>query len=665
VQWSPQGDIVLVITETRTLWRYDARTLATIDHSPDVVWASYSSSGRWLFTQAADRTSAIRDANDPANMILDGLVRAWQHPQSAWIVTVDASGSALRPQDNPTQIALASMSSVHFSPDGTHVLTFDPASGFVLRDADLLPLEAPSFPDVAARRIEWSPNGEQIAFFSDDDAVQIVSLTARTVSRFLLRNQARYNRVEWSPDSTRLLNSDDSGNFRVLDVATGVLSLTSLTGEQYLPREQRASDPNTYYATFSHVTWSVDGSHVFRCIIYGDGFGTCHIYDAIMGTEVGQIPDGSALYPEMRDAAGRYFVTSEGLFDARTGAQVAQFDAQLGGNFRRFSPDGRWVFLGSTWVPDVGIYDLNAHQLAYHIDIPPGRYDGFSMNWSPDSAQWVMWGGYQSVLSQSRYPSGLISFWDVHTGREVGRITEHIVFGQKMAFSPDSTQLAAADNLGNIALFDAENGDLLHTVGRLAESASIIAWQPDGALLAATTGRSSFSISSRESPLGGTLVHIWDMRTGELIAVLDHEATVLALLWHPTGRFLITDDNRGMSIWDAETGERAIDRRMIGRYLVGPDYRWMANGTVLVRRHYNCSLGGTLNLLVFTTLQHISMPECQDALYDLLPDGYDGLRAAQSVAERLGQAIPRIVSPDGRLGARITAGVLHVWRLDE
>ncbi|MCK6580333.1 MAG: hypothetical protein L6Q98_19745 [Anaerolineae bacterium] len=622
VQWSPQGDTVLVTTPEGVLWRYDARSLETIDHFSGIVWAFYSPSGAWLFTQGTDATWAIRRADDPAVVIAEGLVTVWQRPESAWLVTVDTRGTSLRPDDNPAQVALSELESVHFSPNAAYVLTFDLSTGFILRDADLNPLaEQPSFPDVA-NGVHWSPDSTWIALFSGTVRVDMVAISSGEVVSFTLPDQQRYARVQWSPESTRLLDSDDIGNMRIWDAATGRLLLEVPTGEPYVTPEARAADPY-YPADYWFITWSADGSHVFRCVSYGgDVYEICHFYDSVTGAEVRQA-SGDSVGNLQTDLRRRYFIASEGVFDAASGQLIAPFTISIDGGGRVFSPEGRRVALGSMWQPDVHIYDLDALRLEHTLDIPPGLYDYFSMNWSPDGALLATWGRYggNGVLG-----SGLITFWDANTGREVGRISEHVLFGQELAFSADSSQLAAADNLGNIALFDASTVELSSILSGLEERASILAWQPGGTLLAATTGRLRDYSDPSDSPRGGKQVLIWDTRTGDVVATLEHNAIVLALLWHPDGRFLITDDNMGMSVWNAETGERTIDLRMMGGGYT-PNYRWTGDGTVLIRGHHLCSHGGgdTLNFLVFGTSQNMGPLDCPGThRYEWLAD-YDGM----------------------------------------
>lgn len=121
VQWSPHGDTVLVTTPEGVLWRYDAHSLETIDRFSGIVWARFSPSGAWLFTQDTDDTWAIRRADHPADVIADRFSSVWQRAESEWLVTVDARGTALRPAYNPAQVALGGLESVHFSPDAAYV----------------------------------------------------------------------------------------------------------------------------------------------------------------------------------------------------------------------------------------------------------------------------------------------------------------------------------------------------------------------------------------------------------------------------------------------------------------------------------------------------------------------------------------------------------------
>lgn len=616
VMWSPQGEQLIVVTHNGVLWQYDARTLTTIDHIPQITSAHYADSGAWLLTQNLKGIWAIRSADDPHELIAEGFSALWSAPNTAWLMTRDSSGLALRSDSDPRQVALAGLDDVFFSPHHQHILTHDSVNGYVLRDSKLSPLpHQPQFPS-RATNVQWSPDGQRLALVTDAHQVSIVPLSIHQAPYQLqLPDRERFSALVWSPDSTRFLSYDAMGNAQIWDADNGQRLLDLSSGDPY--RTPQALDDDPYVTpNYWNLSWSSDGSHLFRCVSYGGDVSiACKFYDAKTGIQVGQgVKDGGLHL----DPTRRYFILSEGVYDAATGQLIAPFEENINALNAVFSATTNSVVLASMWTSHMSVYNLKTFRLEYTLQPMPYLYDPFSIAWSPDGQQFITWG---SNRINGSLASGLITLWDAEHGTEIGRITEHVLFGQTMAFSSDSPKLASADNLGNIALFDLVNGDRLAPLSGHLERVSQMAWQPHSTLLASTTGRTS-DYTSTNLAVDGALVHIWDTRTSQLVATLEHEQAVLAVLWHPSGRYLITDDLGGMSIWDAQTWARERIPEMAGdTYSIPPSYRWTAEGDVLIRGYYNCTHGGgpSLNFLHFVTHQHVGPIHCSgDYAYEWL-----------------------------------------------
>jgi hypothetical protein len=121
---------------------------------------------------------------------------------------------------------------------------------------------------------------------------------------------------------------------------------------------------------------------------------------------------------------------------------------------------------------------------------------------------------------------------------------------RSVAFSPDSTALAASGDDGNIRVWDTHAGEAFTELTGHAGTVRALAFSRDGASLAAGGD-------------GGT-VRVWDVRTRELRAEpTGHASTVRAVAFSPDGDKLAAGGDQGVRVWDARTGEP--DARLTGR----------------------------------------------------------------------------------------------------
>ena len=152
-------------------------------------------------------------------------------------------------------------------------------------------------------------------------------------------------------------------------------------------------------------------------------------------------------------------------------------------------------------------------------------------------------------------------------------------------FSPDGTKLASASPDGLITVFDLRSGRDLAPVGQPLESVSALAFSPDGQVIASARDN-TISVSSSEdgtelaffeaqpgrtitrlvfSPRGDLLaaifddveIGVWDLRAETIGAILTRPAgTLTEIAFSPDGRLLAGfGSGSGISIWDLE-GQR-------------------------------------------------------------------------------------------------------------
>jgi len=127
------------------------------------------------------------------------------------------------------------------------------------------------------------------------------------------------------------------------------------------------------------------------------------------------------------------------------------------------------------------------------------------------------------------------------------------------ARQPGGTRIASAGADGNVRIWDAETGAALLTYRghtRLLKAiniqarVSVIAWSPDGKLMA--------------SAGAGSSVHIWDAASGQTVTRYQAHSGLLpdvwALVWSPDGQLMASaccsiGRDKTIHIWDARTGQ--------------------------------------------------------------------------------------------------------------
>ena len=154
----------------------------------------------------------------------------------------------------------------------------------------------------------------------------------------------------------------------------------------------------------------------------------------------------------------------------------------------------------------------------------------------------------------------------------------------ELAYSPDSTQLAAASTIG-IWIYDARTGEVLRLLTGHADSVRCVAFSPDGntlvsgsydttirlwdadtgepeATLTGHTGRIysvAFSLDGETLASGGAdeFIKFWDVRTGELLQTFaGHAGRIDSVVYAPDGETLASyGADRRIHLWNAKTGE--------------------------------------------------------------------------------------------------------------
>ncbi len=266
-------------------------------------------------------------------------------------------------------------------------------------------------------------------------------------------------------------------------------------------------------------------------------------------------PDGKLL------AVGGYREVR--LIDPSTGKQVATLSGHA--DYVRsiaFSPDGK--LLAAAGGPpqrsgEIKIWDLQSHQL---LQTMQGDKDCiYSIAWSPDG----------KMIASGSYDK-MVKLWDVASGKELKNLQDHIDAVFAVAFSPDGKHLASASQDRTVKIWDVATGKRLYTLGDALDGLNGIAYSPSGNQVSAAGYDKT--------------IYVWTVGDTEGAlkqSLIADEESILALVWSPDGKTIITASSDGsIRFRDAKTLDplRVIDHQpeWVQALAISPDGRWLAAG---------------------------------------------------------------------------------------
>ncbi|HUI42303.1 MAG TPA: c-type cytochrome domain-containing protein [Terriglobia bacterium] len=189
-----------------------------------------------------------------------------------------------------------------------------------------------------------------------------------------------------------------------------------------------------------------------------------------------------------------------------------------------FSPDGRMLAAGGGPCQrsgEIKIWDLRSHQL---LKTMQGHKDCiYSVAWSPDG----------TLIASGSYDK-MVKLWDVASGREVRNLQDHIDAVFAVAFSPDGKRLASASQDRTVKIWDVASGQRLYTLSDATDGLTSLAYSPSGAEIAAA-GYDKTIYIWRLGNDGGSLAQ----------SLIADEDSILALVWSPDGKTMITSSADG------------------------------------------------------------------------------------------------------------------------
>jgi WD40 repeat protein len=214
---------------------------------------------------------------------------------------------------------------------------------------------------------------------------------------------------------------------------------------------------------------------------------------------------------------------------------------------------------------EIKIWDTQSHRLLKTMN---GDTDCiYSVAWSPDG----------KLIASGSYDK-MVKLWDAASGKEVRNLQDHIDAVFAVAFSPDGKRLASASQDRTVKIWDVASGKRLYTLGDALEGLTSLHYSPKGDRIAAAGYDKT--------------IYVWRLGDSDFSLVqslIADEGSILALLWTPNGKTIVTSSSDGsIRFRDAATLDplRVIDHQpdWVQALSISPD------GARLAAGRYNGSL---------------------------------------------------------------------------
>lgn len=261
------------------------------------------------------------------------------------------------------------------------------------------------------------------------------------------------------------------------------------------------------------------------------------------------------------------------LFDTVTGkSRRLVYDVQVRYLEVAFSDDDNTLLTADHWHDKALIWDVAKGQLLRVVPVP-----GLSQTDQSPGLR-ITNDGKSLFTTQTRR---LVRLWDGHTGKPRSSFPGHVKAPSRVAFTADSREVVSVE-ARSAASSDVRRWDAATGRTRGAATLTLPAVEGEGTPRARLFSPNGHLLATKTE---AKVAHLFDVRTGNRIALRGGEATVTGWAFTPDSRSLILGDSkRSLRFWDTASGmltrtvDLAKDTTAITWICPAPDGKRVATG---------------------------------------------------------------------------------------
>jgi WD40 repeat protein len=433
-----------------------------------------------------------------------------------------------------------------------------------------------------------SPDGRLLASAGTDRTLRVWDLLTGRVVKSWRGGASACPSVAFTPDGKVVAWVDDQGALRRRDLASDK-EAPPLKKEPGLLGALTFSRDGKRLAALEGdgrvVLWDLASGKRLRT--YGDSEG--HGIVRFGGGPLAQLRPTVLFSSDDKSLVASAFGGPVRVWDAESVEELRQLESAGGGGAREdvsltlaFSPNGKALAAGGmdgsiqlwTFATGKALQALKAGEspvtaLAFSPDgktLATGGAEGRIRLWDLASGKEKLPAGDRPApftaigfrgANLVTFSPGAITHWSASTGKQLRRLPVHGGEVRFACLSPDGKLLALAGDDQRVRLLDTARGTARHEWKAFSEHGALLAFSPDGRLLAGT------------SPDASATVRLWSTATGKDLPSLrppQPGGMFLALAFSPDGRTVLAShpDEPALARWELATRKQRRPFRLPG-----------------------------------------------------------------------------------------------------